>query len=484
MSGSYMKGLPGLLAATALTVSLALPGTACAATPARQGTSREAELEARLARLEAEMAEMQSALQQARAERTQASATDGEVALAVARSAEAKAEAATGRIAALEAQPQPQPQPDGFKVGGTTWEMGGFVKVVGSATRFGNGELAGGSLGKEFFLPQQIPVGGAASTEVIGHARQTRLFFSTSTPLGGKELKGHVEFDFALAAAPLGAQRSTNAYTPTFRRGFISYGNLLIGQEWTTFQNAAHLPETTDFVGPMDGSIFVRQMMVQYRQPLGSGLDLYLAAENPQTETLTTTSAAMVDNDQDRMPDLIAKLAFKDKTKELHVAGLVRSVSVHSAGAGDNALGYGATVGGKILFGPDLRHDFRFVASAGRGIGRYIAVGFAPDALYDRAVADRLNLVSNVAGWASVKLGWTERLRSTFMAGYQHADYPDSLPVPGLANLEAWSVAGNLFYSPVRNLDFGIEYRHAVREVASGLVGKMDRLEMAAKYTF
>ena len=363
-------------------------------------------------------------------------------------------------------------------------EMGGFVKVVGSATRFGNGELAGGSLGKEFFLPQQIPVGGAASTDLIGHARQTRLFFSTSTPLGGKELKGHVEFDFALAAAPLGAQRSTNAYTPTFRRGFISYGNLLIGQEWTTFQNAAHLPETTDFVGPMDGSIFVRQMMVQYRQPLGSGLDLYLAAENPQTETLTTTSAAMVDNDQDRMPDLVAKLAFKDKTKELHVAGLVRSVSVHSAGAGDNALGYGATVGGKILFGPDLRHDVRFVASAGRGIGRYFAVGFAPDALYDRAVADRLNLVGNVAGWASVKLGWTERLRSTFMAGYQHADYPDSLPVPGLANVEAWSVAGNLFYSPVRNLDFGIEYRHAVREVASGLVGKMDRLEMAAKYTF
>ncbi|MEL0211059.1 MAG: hypothetical protein VW891_10840, partial [Novosphingobium sp.] len=143
MSGSYVKGLPGLLAATALTVSLALPGTAWAATPSRH----EAELEARLARLEAEMAEMQTALQQARAERAQASATDGEAALAVARSAEARAEAATGRIAALEAKPQP----DGFKVGGTTWKMGGFVKVVGSTTRFGNGELAGGSLGKEFF---------------------------------------------------------------------------------------------------------------------------------------------------------------------------------------------------------------------------------------------------------------------------------------------------------------------------------------------
>lgn len=471
MSGSIARRVALLLAAT----SLSLPVLAQAAP-----TIREAELEARLLRLEAEMAAMKADLQQARAERSASSVPDDAVAIEVARAAEAKADAATAKLAALEAKPQA----DGFKVGGTTYKMGGFVKVVGSVTRFGNGELAGGSLGKEFFLPQQIPVGGAASTDVIGHARQTRLFFSTSTPVAGKELKGHIEFDFALAAAPLGAQRATNAYTPTFRRGFISYGNLLIGQEWTTFQNAAHLPETTDFVGPMDGSIFVRQMMVQYRQPLGGGLDLYLAAENPQTETLTSTSAAMVDNDQDRMPDLIAKLAFKDKTKELHVAGLVRSVSVHSAGAGDSALGFGGTVGGKILFGPNLRHDFRFVASAGRGIGRYFTVGYAPDAIYDRAVADRLNLVSNIAGWASVKLGWTDTLRSTFMAGYQHADYPDTLPTPGLANVEAWSVAGNLFWSPVRNLDFGIEYRHAVREVASGLVGKMDRVEMAAKYTF
>lgn len=471
MSGSIARRVALLLAAT----SLSLPALAQAAP-----TVREAELEARLLRLEAEMAAMKADLQQARAERSASSVPDDAVAIEVARAAEAEADAATAKLAALEAKPQA----DGFKVGGTTYKMGGFVKVVGSVTRFGNGELAGGSLGKEFFLPQQIPVGGAASTDVIGHARQTRLFFSTSTPVAGKELKGHVEFDFALAAAPLGAQRATNAYTPTFRRGFISYGNLLIGQEWTTFQNAAHLPETTDFVGPMDGSIFVRQMMVQYRQPLGGGLDLYLAAENPQTETLTSTSAAMIDNDQDRMPDLIAKLAFKDKTKELHVAGLVRSVSVHSGGGGDSALGFGGTVGGKILFGPNLRHDFRFVASAGRGIGRYFTVGYAPDAIYDRAVADRLNLVDNIAGWASVKLGWTDTLRSTFMAGYQHADYPDTLPTPGLANVEAWSVAGNLFWSPVRNLDFGIEYRHAVREVASGLVGKMDRVEMAAKYTF
>lgn len=428
-------------------------------------TAREAELEARLNQLEAAVSALRSELTQARAEQQ----TSTQV-----------AQKADSRVAALEAKPASE----GFKVGATTFKLGGFVKVVGSATRYDDGTVPGGSLGKEFYLPQQIPVGGQSSRDIIGHARQTRLAFSTSTPLGGKEIKSVVEFDFALAAAPLGAQRATNPYTPTFRRGFISYGNWLVGQEWTTFQNPAHFPETTDFVGPMDGAIFVRQMILQYRQPWSADWSLYLAAENPQTETITTTSAALGDNDSDRMPDLVAKLAYKGKAGEMHVAGLYRKLAVHANGMGDNANGWGVSAAGKVPFGPQGRHDIRFSATYGQGMGRYFTVGFAPDAVYDPAVADRLYVVDNFAGFAAIKLGWTDNVRSTVMAAYQKAWYPDGIALPGLANVASYSVAGNLFWSPVKQLDLGIEYRHAEREVASGLTGQMDRLEMAAKYTF
>lgn len=457
-----------LLVASALTG----PAIAQAATP------RESELEARLLRLESEMQQLRADLAASRSTQEQTAAA--------AQSAATRSEEAVTRVASLESKPAPQPaaQPDGFKVGGTTFKMGGFVKVVGSATHYGDGDVAVGALGREFYLPQQIPVGGKGSTDVIGHARQTRISFSTATPIAGKEVKSVIEFDFALAAAPVGAQRSTNPYTPTFRRGFISYGRWLIGQEWTTFQNPAHLPESTDFVGPMDGSLFVRQMMIQYKQPLGAGLDLYLAAENPQTETITRTSAALADNDQDRMPDLVAKLAYKGKFGDIHIAGLVRDLSVHANGSGDTAVGWGITTGGKLLFGPSGQHDIRFLATYGHGMGRYLAVGFAPDAIYDAGIDNRLHVIDNFAGFASVKLGWTPTVRSTLMLGYQHADYPDGIPTPGLANRQAWSVAGNLFWSPVKNLDLGIEYRHAEREVVNNLVGTMDRFEVAAKYTF
>ncbi len=442
---------------------------------AQAQTAREAALEERLARLETEMQALRADLSAARNAQAQTAAAATEAA--------SRSEEAVTRLAALEAKPTAPAE--GFRVGGTTFKLGGFVKAVASATRYDDGMLAGGSLGKEFYLPQQIPVGGTSTRDFMANARQTRLYFTSSTPLGGKELKSHIEFDFALATAPPGAQRATNAYTPTLRRAFLTYDKFLIGQEWTTFQNPALLPESTDFVGPLEGTVFVRQMIVQYRQPLSPGLELHLALENPQTETVNTTNAALADNDQDRVPDLVAKLVYKQPNLDLHVAGLVRQLSVHDGGSNDDMVAWGISAGGKFAFGPDKRHDVRFSATYGDGIGRYLGLGYAPDALYDRNVlGNRLINVGNFAGFASVKLGWTGNLRSTLAVGYSHADYPGGIVVPGLANVSAYSAALNLFWSPVKNLDIGVEVRHAEREVANGLKGQMDRLEMAAKYTF
>lgn len=468
-----------------------LAGTALAAMmpmAAQAAPAKQADLEARLKMLEQAVTSLKAELEQARTQQAAQVATQEQVA--------ENANAIETRVAAVEARPAaPSAPADGFKVGGTTFKMGGFVKAVASATHYSNGEMAGGALGKEFYLPQQIPVGNGPSTnDVIGHARQTRLFFDTATSVGGKELKSHVEFDFALATAPAGAQRSTNAYTPTFRRGFLTYGNWLIGQEWTNFQNPVLFPESTDFIGPSEGVIFVRQMLVQYRHALGNGLSLSVAVENPQTEALASTSAngSYSDSDQDRLPDFTAKLAFKNPNAEVHVAGLVREISMRTnVGANrysDSVTGWGVNAGGKILFGPDKRHNFMFSATYGQGIGRYLAVGYAADALYDGStatpLAGGLKTIDNFAGFGALRLGWTPTVRSTFMGGYQHAKYPDGIVTPGLANKESWSLAGNLFWSPVKNFDVGIEYRHGERKVINGLSGQMDRVEMSAKYTF
>jgi len=47
-----------------------------------------------------------------------------------------------------------------------------------------------------------------------------------------------------------------------------------------------------------------------------------------------------------------------------------------------------------------------------------------------------------------------------------------------------WSSSANLFYSPIKNIDLGVEFRHAERRLVDGQVGKLDRGELAARYSF
>lgn len=456
-------------------------------------TTREAELEARLKQLESAVESLRAELAASRSAPPAApppAAPPPAAATTVAGpaapgntpntvvatpTAVAARESSVGALAAA-------PGAEGFRVGNTTVKLGGFVRLNVIASRYNDGEVAVGGLGKEFYLPQQIPVGGGfASEDLLFSARQTRLVFSTATPVNGKVAKTLIEFDFALATAPVGAQRATNPYVPTFRRGFIEYDRWLIGQEWSTFQNLAVLPETTDFVGPIDGTVFNRQALLRYTAPLGKGLTLQLAAENPQTETALPANPALVDSDDDRLPDVVARVNWKPAFGDFALAGIARELRTSTNGLEDTTFGWGLSGSGKIPFG--TRHDLRFMATYGQGIGRYLALGYVPDAIYT-ATSNRLARIDNFAAFGAFKLGWTDTLRSTFSASYQSADYPAELVVTGLANAKAYSGAVNLFWSPFKGLDAGVEYRHAVRELLSGDDGTMDRVEFAIKYGF
>lgn len=468
---------------------LALP-LALAGTQVRAQTTtsdREAALEARLKMLEQAVVDLRSELADRRAAAAAPSSSAPTVAASVAagqrpgpqRGGDGAADRPTTNagksvVAAVS--------PDGFRMGNTTVKLGGFVRLNVVGSRYSGGEVAVGGLGKEFFLPQQIPVGGGFSSEdLLFSARQTRLVFTTATPVNGIEARTLVEFDFALATAPVGAQRATNPYVPTFRRGFIEYGNLLVGQEWSTFQNIGVLPETTDFVGPLDGTVFNRQPLIRYTIPLRSGLALQVAAENPQTETALPANPALVDTDDDRLPDMVARLNWKASLGDFALAGIARELRTDTLGVGYSAFGWGVSGSGKIPIGK--RHDLRFMATYGQGIGRYLGLGYVPDAIFGGA-AQRLARIDNFAGFAALRLGWTDTVRSTFMGSYQSAAYPAGVVVTGLANAKSYGGAANLFWSPGKGFDVGVEYRHAVRELLSGDTGALDRLEFAFKFGF
>ncbi|WP_085340507.1 DcaP family trimeric outer membrane transporter [Aquidulcibacter paucihalophilus] len=465
-----------------------LSGIACfalAATGAHADTPKEQELEARIAALEQLFGAVQSDLAATKAENQKLRA---EAALAQARTLELSTS-----VEAIRRAPAPPPNPapisapaDGFKVGATTVKLGGFLKTTVDFTRWNDGDVATGNLGRDFYLPQSTPISGQReSLDNDFNAKQTRLWLTTETAVNGHVLKGYVEGDFQTSPGTQGNERTTNGYNFALRRAYIQYDRFTFGEDWTTFQNVATLPESTDYIGPTESIVFARQALVRYSYPLSKTTTLHLAVENPETASANLGSPTLIENDDDSVPDFIVRLNHSFATGEVSVAGIARRLSVDNGAIGDVSSGYGLSVTGKMTLDTAKRYEWKFMATYGSGIGRYVGLNFAPDAVFVPATGQLKN-VEILGGYSAIKVNWTPKLRSTLTGSIQTVDYDSGLALASLANFnkQAWSVSANLFYSPIKGVDLGAEYRHGVREVVSGADGSLDRLEFLAKYSF
>jgi DcaP outer membrane protein len=475
MRGMRRILLGGLLAGSALVA----PQTAWA---------KPVSVEARLDKLEAEMQGLRGDLDAARAEndKLKQRAADAE---ARAAAAEGQAADATKRVAVLEAKPAPAPAPapaDGFKSGSTTIKLGGFIKLTATSTRYSDGEVATNSLGRDFYLPQTIPTGAAPASRVTDiSAKQSRFWLNLDTNVSGNAVKGYLEFDFQTATGTQGSQRTTNGYNPSLRRAYMQVDRWTFGQDWSTFQYTGALPESTDFVGGAEGTVFVRQPLIRYSAPMGKGTTLHLGIENPESGTASIGSATLIENGDDRLPDFTARLTHSGKGGEFSLGALARQVRTENLGISSSTGGFGVSLGGKLYFNDAKTGDARFMVTYGRNIGRYVGLNFAPDAVYVPAT-NRLESASVLAVLGAVRVPVAPGVRFNLMGSYQNVDYADVLTLAniGTYNKQAWSAAANLFYTPVKNIDLGVEYRHGERELVNGADGSTDRIEVVAKYSF
>jgi len=478
---------------TRLAFTALLAGTALVPAAAHAQTAREVELETRLKALEAAVQDLRGELTAARA--TAAAAPQTAVSPTAPPTAMASSPTAphptgpsgpTAPTALAEAKPAgPGPAPtDGFKVAGTTVKLNGFFKTWASVSRYSGGNIAPESVGRDFYFPSMTPVGGRnEGNSFESHAKQTRIVLATDTPIAGHSLKGLLELDFQVVPGTQGNQRVVSGYNPGLRRAFFTYDNWLFGQEWTTFQYIGALPETTDFIGPSEGSVFVRQAQIRYTRKLSDTLSLSVAAENPETASTNLVSAAVVENADDRLPDVAARLNYKTAFGEFSLAGLARKLTIDTGPLNESATGWGVSFAGKVPLDASGHSDIRFMVTHGDGIGRYVGLNLAPDAVFSAVSGAELQTPSLTAGFAALKLGWTDKLRSTFIGSVQSIDYPTGGEPIGATD-SAWSASANLFYSPIKSIDLGVEFRHAQRELVNGQVGKMDRGELAARYSF
>lgn len=356
----------------------------------------------------------------------------------------------------------------------TDIQFGGYFKADFIASQFDEGALASHNIGRDFYIPSLTPVGGNEESTVFdAHARQTRFNFSSKTALdNGETVSFKLEFDFMVTSG--GDERISNSYSPRVRHAIMSYGNWKFGQTWTNFMDVGVLPESLDFIGTTDGTLFVRQTQIRY-----SNGGLSISLENPETTLNPMGGGARTIADDNAVPDLTIKYRHGGDWGHVAAAALVRQLSYdNGTNIDDTENSYGISLSSKIKFGAD---DLRLSVTAGSGLGRYAALNFVNGAVLN--ANNELEAIDSRMLTAAYRHVWSDQWRSTL--SYSAIEVDNDVELSGNnANKSAESMRLNLIYSPVKPLSFGVELTHATRELESGSDGSMSRLQFSAKYAF
>ncbi len=411
----------------------------------------------------------------------------------------------TKRRVAAAAAVEAGDKPRSWKLPGTNTSIsiGGYVKADllwdlgarGSLTTgagFNNGNNAGSNATN----------GGAWQF----HARQSRFFIRTWTPTDWGELATHFEGDF------FGLDINSADIAPEFRlrHAYGRLGPVLAGQTWTTWMPIFAGAETLDFGGAAS-AIFVRQTQVRYTHNFGGGLFMDFAIENPVRRGLpppfageaqgsgggqtfiSTTGAGIGAIGANRIPDFVLTAYYNMPKGRIWIGGIFRQLEFDTGtGAGaDSAFGWGVSVAGAFVITKKIRMGFQGVI--GRGVYSYFN-GSAPDAVINTAANGGQGDVDPVLVWGGYVWGqyrWTDTIRSTVMWSYLKVDINDSLPSG--VNAAAFTTQRvesiqqafvNLIWSPVPQVNIGIEYSWTQQNNFGGPNFTGNRIHIAFQYSF
>lgn len=303
-------------------------------------------------------------------------------------------------------------------------------------------------------------------------ARTSRIELQTLTRTAGGPLRTRIELDFATDE---GSETYTNSARPRLRHAYGEYRGWLVGQTWSNFMDVDSLPEVLEFNGP-SGQSFIRQAQLRYTLTTGRSSALSLALENPEADVRGDGTAL------DRTPDLTGRWTASGDWGHFSLSGLLRDLRVQDdTGKHDtNRLGWGLGVGGTLKLG--ARDTLLYQVNGGKGIGRYIADA-SQGAAFD-AASGKLRAQRAVGGFAGLQHAWSGVLRSSLVYGHTRNFNDEGFGSTADLNRKLDEVFVNLIWSPVEQIDAGVEYVWGRRRTEADQTGEVRRIQASARYKF
>ncbi len=357
----------------------------------------------------------------------------------------------------------------------------GYLQIPGTAASMKLGGYTKMSIVQSFdpvgsadrFTPGSIPV-PADPDELENQAnlttRQSRLNVDVRRDSTLGPLRAFIEGDFAGAGD-----------TYRLRHAYGQLGKVLAGQTWSTMVDMEANPEDIDFEG-LNGRVNVRQPQLRFFPSIGESLELAIAVEDPNPDVTGGTGLTKV-------PDFVAAIRFSS-WNGLHIkaALLLRQIRAepdNNPGTDAKEDAWGLSVSGHVnvpIWGE--RDEFMYQLNYGEGIGRYIndlgSVG-GQDAVFDPATGE-LKALTAFGGYLAYQHWWSEKLRSTFVAGYTNVDNLDFQPDEAYHRTKRATI--NLLFSPIPRVDIGAEVLWGERTNKDGSSADALQLQIAAKYLF
>lgn len=315
-------------------------------------------------------------------------------------------------------------------------------------------------------------------------ARRSRIGFETRTNTSYGPARSVVEMDFAGAQSVSSTSSQAN-WIPRLRHAYVEFAGFTLGQTTTLFGDTVNgeFLDSFTFLG-LGGP---RQAQIRYTAPLNGGASFAVGLENPLSDYTYASGAVLPDSDGsapalsvNRLPDLTARLMVAGNWGNIALQGLLRRIDYTNKGAlnlldrfSDEAWGYGLALGGSLNTVGKSRAFGR--VSYGEGIGRYLDIigsGATSDIGLPGITAGNtsLDLVKVSSATIGYQHFWTETIRSTVAGSLARLSYPSyarAFPTAtqNLQNRTMGQAVANLVWSPVPDLDVGVEYNYAERSL-------------------
>ena len=308
--------------------------------------------------------------------------------------------------------------------------------------------------------------------------KTTRLGLDFKTNVEGADVGGKVEVDFA------GTNDSVR-----IRHAYLTYNNWLVGQTTSNFLGG-YSPEMIDFSTNV-GTGTNRLPQVRYSVNATPTTKLIFSAEEGGSKGISGSKAIY---SVDANKDLVTTNVDTSTTKYVApvlTAKVVQNFTGGSASARafvehykdetarDDKMGYGVAAG--VGFNPieplQLVADVSYV----KGNSNYLIGSNDAYEIVDGNIEQNEAVAANIGATYRI----SPKLRTTLAYGTIIADDGTKFAkANGGANERLSQAWVNFIYSPVKPIDFGIEYVKGDRKTFSGEKHDDDRVGLMAKYNF